>query len=334
MTTFAAIFLLRPLAIRIGLVDKPSYRKPHTGSVPLIGGIAMYIGVVITIFSTFNDVSQITYLLSATILVVIFGSLDDYRHLPVSIRLLLQIIIAIIIIKHGDTSIETFGNLFGNGNINLNRWSDLVSIVAIIAAMNALNMSDGIHGLAGGGSLITLIAILYLSFGNSHQDLILIVLIFCSVLPIFLINNICIGVSVSRRIFMGDAGSMLLGLIIAWALIKFSQGDTRQFNPVTALWLFAVPVIEITASIGRRLTSGKSPFKPDLFHSHHLLMRIGFNEKSTLLIMIGFSFFMAIIGVIGEVFEISEWVMFIGFISIFVFHISCGRYLYYKYHSK
>ena len=196
-----------------------------------------------------------------------------------------------------------------------------ITVIAIITAMNAINMSDGIHGLAGITSLITFLAIIYLSIGSISHSSLLIMALLCSVLPVFLIYNLCLGISESKRVFMGDAGSMFIGLVIAWLLIHQSQGEDRAFAPVTALWLFAVPLIEISVVILRRIISGKSPFKPDLYHSHHLLIGLGVGKKSTLLILTLFSLLMAVIGILGELYGVTEWVMFVGFLLIYRIYI-------------
>ena len=117
---------------------------------------------------------------------------------------------------------------------------------------------------------------------------------------------------------MGDAGSMFVGMSIAWLLIDLSQGEDRSFAPVTALWLFAMPLIEMVTAVLRRLTSGKSPFKPDLGHTHHILTRLGIREKYTLLLMLLVSLLMVIIGILGELYGVTEWVMFVGFLLVFV----------------
>ena len=324
-TTFVAIFLLRPFAISIDLVDRPNKRKPHTDSVPLIGGIAMFFGIVVSIVVLTYDLNQYDYFLLASLIIVMIGILDDHRNISVLLRLVFQVIVAIIIVTVGDTSIESVGNLFGSGEIILNKWTYFVSVIAIIAGINALNMSDGIHGLAGGSSLITFLAILYLSIDSISQEYILIAFLFCAVLPVFLIHNLCIGMAKSKRIFMGDSGSMFIGLVIAWLLIHLSQGEDRAFAPVTALWLFAVPLIEISAVILRRIISGKSPFMPDLYHSHRLLIRLGVGEKSTLLILTLFSLIMAVIGILGERYGVTEWVMFVGFLLIYGIYIFSYR---------
>jgi UDP-GlcNAc:undecaprenyl-phosphate GlcNAc-1-phosphate transferase len=116
---------------------------------------------------------------------------------------------------------------------------------------------------------------------------------------------------------MGDAGSMFIGLTIAWVLIDLSQGANRIFAPVTALWLFSMPLIEMISAILRRLISGKSPFHHDLNHTHHIMLRLGIIEKYTLLLILLVSMLMAVIEILGELYGVAEWVMFIGFLLVF-----------------
>jgi UDP-GlcNAc:undecaprenyl-phosphate/decaprenyl-phosphate GlcNAc-1-phosphate transferase len=323
LTTLVMIQLLRPFALRINLLDTPSDRKLHSGSVPLIGGISMFFGMVISILVLPTDLNEFNYFLLASLILVIIGVLDDHQNISVSLRIVFQVLVAVIIISGGGISILSFGNLLGYGEILLNGWAYFISVIAIIVAINAVNMTDGVHGLAAGNSLVTFVAILLLSAGNmSHQDL-WIPLLFCSVLPVFLIHNLCLGVSKSKRIFMGDAGSMFIGMGIVWLLLDLSQGEVQIFNPVTALWLFAVPLIDMVSIFIRRLVSGQSPFNPDLFHIHHILMRLGFKERNVLLLLLLFSILMAVVGILGERYEVAEWAMFSGFLMIFVIYMFC-----------
>ena len=325
ITTFIMISLLRPAAVRLKLTDQPNDRKLHNGSVPLIGGIAMFFGLIVSILVTSHDLNEFKYFLIASLIIVFIGVLDDYRDISISIRLLFQVLVAIIIVTAGGMNIASLGNLFGSGEIIITKWSYLISVVAIIAGINAVNMGDGLHGLAGGNSLVSFLAISYMSFNSASQDSLLISLLFCAVLPVFLIHNLCIGISTRKRIFMGDAGSMFIGLSLVWVLFDFSQGESRSFSPVIALWLFAVPLIEIVSTILRRMNSGVSPFKPDSFHTHHLLLKLGFSEKKTLVIILIFSIFMALIGVIGERYLIAEYIMFLGFLLVFIIHFFTSR---------
>ena len=319
-TFFFAIYLLRPFALRVGLVDIPNNRKLHKGHIPLIGGIAMYIAAVVGIFVSPFELSQYKYFLLSSSIVILFGSLDDYRSMSISLRLIFQLLVSLILVVIGDVQIHSLGNLLGGGEIILSEWTNLFSVLALIFAMNAVNMSDGMHGLAGGNSLITYIAIIYLSLGSTSYENLLVLCLFCSILPVFLMHNLCLGIHESKRVFMGDAGSMLLGLVASIALIDFSQGENRSFSPVIALWLFGIPLFEMVITIFRRFFSGNSPFAPDLFHLHHLLIGLGY-DKNTLMLIIGVSFSMALVGVLGEINGVSEFVMFYGFLLTFVSYV-------------
>ena len=311
--TFFVIYFLRPFAISINFVDSPSSRKIHSGSVPVIGGVSMFIGVVFGILLTATDLNQFNYFLLTSSIIILMGMFDDHLDISVGLRLFLQTMVALIIVALGGISLESIGYIFGKEEFLLGQWALIASILVIIAAMNAVNMSDGIHGLAGGTSLISFLAIFFLSH-ESQSDVILIICLFCAVLPVFLINNLCIGVSLKSRIFMGDAGSMFIGLGIIWVLLDLSQGEAKSFSPVIALWLFAIPLVELITAVLRRMGSGTSPFKPDTYHFHHLLIHWGFNEKKSLILILLVSFFMAITGILGEIYEVPEWIMFVGFI--------------------
>jgi UDP-GlcNAc:undecaprenyl-phosphate/decaprenyl-phosphate GlcNAc-1-phosphate transferase len=324
ITTFISIFLLRPFAIGINLVDIPNNRKTHTGVIPLIGGISMYTGIVVSLLASSNNLNEFNYFLLASFIIVIVGILDDHHDISVLIRLIFQILVALIVVSVGENILISFGNILGNGELILDDWAIFLSVIAVIAAMNAVNMADGLHGLAGGCSLITFIAILVLSFDSFSVDSFLLAILFCSVLPVFLIYNLCIGISVKKRIFMGDSGSMLLGVSIAWLLLDLSQGANKSFLPVTALWIFSMPIIELVSTIIRRLVSGKSLFKPDLLHFHHILIWLGLKEKMALSLILLLSFLLALIGVICEWNNVSEQKMFFMFLFIFVTYSSAN----------
>jgi len=320
LITFISIHFFSLVSKKINLIDIPTDRKPHIGSIPVIGGLAMFLGISIATLLSPYDLNQFSYFLVLSLIIVTIGMIDDYQNISALLRLFLQIIIAIIMATLAGINLDSVGNLLGNSDLILGKWAFTITVIAIISSMNAVNMTDGIHGLAGGNSLITFLSILYLSIGNPFQPSLIIVLLFCSVLPVFLIYNLCIGISQKKRIFMGDAGSLFIGLSIAWVLIEFSQGSYRIFSPVTALFLFALPLYEMSTAILRRLLSGSPLFKPDLFHSHHLLIRFGIKEKYTLILILFISLIMAVTGILGEEYNVPEKKMLIGFIIIFLIY--------------
>jgi len=319
--TFIAISVLRPFALSINLTDSPNKRKKHKGLIPLIGGLGMFFGFLISVIITPIDLIHIKFFLLSSFIIVIVGALDDHHDMAVRYRFFFQIMAALIISLLAGVNIESLGNIFSpREEFILNSGSLIVTVVAIIVAINALNMSDGIHGLAGCTSLCTFLSLAYFSHISSNQDGLIIASLMCAVILPFLFYNLNIGNLLEKRIFMGDAGSMFLGLGIVWLLIDLSQGEIRSFSPVIALWLFAFPLMDAISTVLRRIILGQSPLRPDLSHLHHILIHLGVSSKRALIVIILFSLSMILIGVIGELNKILEWKMFVGFIVVFVIY--------------
>jgi UDP-GlcNAc:undecaprenyl-phosphate GlcNAc-1-phosphate transferase len=186
--------------------------------------------------------------------------------------------------------------------------------------MNAINMSDGIDGLSGTLSLVVLLFIAYFSYIGGHVDYLTISLLICCALIPFLLFNLGVF-GKSRRVFMGDAGTTLLGLVIAILLIALSQGDNATFRPVTALWLLAIPLIDTMAIMLRRVIKKKSPFRADREHLHHFFIRSGIGDRKALLIIVLLSLTMAFSGAWMEVNNVAEWKMFALFLLICLFYL-------------
>jgi UDP-GlcNAc:undecaprenyl-phosphate GlcNAc-1-phosphate transferase len=177
-------------------------------------------------------------------------------------------------------------------------------------------MVDGIDGLVGMLSMISFTSIA-LMFNGIHSEWFLIPIVFIAATLAYLMFNL--GTHKGRRgkIFMGDAGSMLIGFTVIWLLIIGSQGDAPAFKPVTALWIISVPLMDMAAIMVRRVRKGDSPFKPDREHLHHIFMRAGFSSKQTLFIISSIAFFMVAIGVAMDKSDVPEWKMMCIFLIFF-----------------
>ena len=320
--TLLSVLLIRPIAIRFGLVDTPTLRKSHFGNIPLVGGIAMFIGVSsgFLFFFEFNNLSNYyAFFLSAFILVIL-GTVDDFHDISFALRFLLQITAAFILISIGNTGLLNLGDILSFGEIGLGGFSLLFSIIAIVAVVNSLNFSDGIDGLAASTSLVTFSSIAFFAYIAQNVNGLSIAIIFVASILAFLIFNIG-NIAIKRlKIFMGDSGSMFLGLSIAWLLVSLSQGEDRAFSPVAALWIYSIPLMDSFSILVRRLSVGQSPFLPDRKHLHHLFLTIGYSDKQALMIIIIFSLLMASVGIIMELKGIAEFYMFIYFIIIAIIY--------------
>ena len=142
----------------------------------------------------------------------------------------------------------------------------------------------------------------------------------------FLIFNIGLGKKSKFKIFMGDAGSTFLGLGIAWTLISFSQGDQLIFSPVTALWIYSIPLVDTSSIMIRRISNRKSPFSPDREHLHHFFILYGWTDRQALSVIIVMSIAMASIGIGMEVNDFPERLMFLLFMMIsFIYYFALRR---------
>lgn len=328
-----AIKLFKPLAVDVGLVDKPNARKHHDGQIPLIGGISIFVAVLAASLLWLPNTLELRMYLIASAMMVFIGALDDKYDLKVRIRIVGQIIIASLMIYGVGGYIANLGDLLGLGNINLGPVGIIFTYFAIIVVINAYNMVDGIDGLIGSLSLntFTAIAILFLISGNSGY-LSYPLMLATATLP-YLVFNLGFFKKYTNKIFMGDAGSMFIGLSVIWLLTMGTQGDNASFRPVTALWICAVPLMDMLAIVMRRYRKGKSPFKPDRDHLHHILQRAGLSSRQTLVTITIFSVFMSSLGVLGEYFQVPESIELILFVMIFILYNKYARHFSWKYNE-
>ena len=304
-----AIFALRPLAIAVDLIDRPGGRKTHHGEVPIVGGLAMFLGVIFGIsVLPMSSVESTSFVAAATVLVTI-GLVDDRFDLSPWTRLPAQVAAVIVLIGTSGIMVTSLGDPFGSGEIVFSHAGSIgFTIVITVSAINAFNMLDGMDGLAGTTALTSLLSIAILSFnGNLGIPLVFSVVIAGAVCA-FLVFNLPIRLNRPMRCFMGDAGSTLLGFSVAWLCIHVSQGPTRVISPTTCLWLVALPLYELLWTTVRRIVHGVSPFRPDSSHFHHLLLKAGFGVRGAFGVFAFLALLLAAIGFVVNANGLSDHV--------------------------
>jgi UDP-GlcNAc:undecaprenyl-phosphate GlcNAc-1-phosphate transferase len=296
-----AIFALRPLAIAVDLIDRPGGRKTHHGEVPIVGGLAMFLGVVLgTGLLPLADASGTSFLAACAVLVTV-GLIDDRFDLSPWTRLPAQIASAFLLMVGSGAIVTTLGDPLGNGTLSLSGLAAPVfTILITIAAINAFNMLDGMDGLAGAMALITLIALSYLSLSSGLVVPAGVSLVLAGSVCAFLIFNFPTRLNRPLRCFMGDAGSTLLGFSVAWLCIQISQGPVKGAAPVTTLWIVALPLYELVWSTIRRLVRGVSPFRADSDHFHHLLLKAGFGVRGAFAVFVAIAAVLAGVGMAAD----------------------------------
>lgn len=310
--TLLAMAALRPVAVVVELVDKPGGRKTHRGEIPVVGGIAMFLGCVFGMGLLQSGQFVSAPLLSAAALVVLVGMLDDRFEISPFARLTAHLVAALLaLMTTSDLSIHTLGHPFGNAPVMFsNLGSAAFTCVAIMGAINAFNMLDGMDGLAGTMAFIALVALAIM--GSSIGDLAItsVSLVVCGAVAAFLIFNIPAKFNRRFRCFMGDAGSTLLGFLLACMCISISQGSGPTVSPTTTLWVVAIPLFELLWTTLRRLLKGRSPFHPDRAHFHHKLLDAGFGVRGAFFVLICLGSLFACAGMIIEMLHVPDGISF------------------------
>lgn len=322
--TFLSIYILKPFASKVGLVDIPCNRKVHTGFVPLIGGLSVFMGVcfaaVIFGWVSAEFTEKVMFLLCITVLVVL-GAIDDAKDLSVGIRLIVQTLVTVFFMAGIGMKISYIGHFPLIGAIDIGPFGYFLTIFAVIGAINAFNMVDGIDGLCGSLSVATLLP-LALSFYwvGSISSMLLCLIIAAAIVP-FLIVNLRLP-PINEKIFMGDAGSMMIGFTVVFLLVGGSQGEPEYnaFSAANALWFIAIPLMDMAAIMVRRVRKGLSPFAADRNHLHHIFLHVGFNSRQALyiitLIQVGFSIF----GLLTILLRLPDWFVMGSFIAVFALY--------------
>lgn len=315
IVSFASLIFMRPVAEKIGLVDKPNFRKRHQGVIPLIGGIALFLGNLAFYFMQWQDMRlPHLYLTSVTILLII-GVLDDRFDISPFLRAGIQACLAGAMIYSG-LSLEDLGQLIAPFSIELGAFGVVLTVFITIGVINAFNMIDGIDGLLAGLSSVSFAGIGTLMLLDNQMPL----AYWCFAIIVVLLPYAMFNLSVfgaKWKVFMGDSGSTLIGFTMIWILLLSTQGQGHAISPITGLWLIAIPLVDMVAIIFRRLRKGKSPFRPDRLHIHHLMMRAGLTSRQALAVITFGAAICATIGILGEVYYWNQWVMFVGFIALF-----------------
>lgn len=285
--TSALIVVMRPLAMVIGLVDVPNARKVHSDPVPLIGGVAIFLGVSVACLvpgwmglSTVAP-GMLSFLLAGMLLVGV-GLVDDLLDLSARVRFMAQAIAALVMIYGGGVVLSDLGAMTISGRtLELGLLAVPFTIFTTIGVINALNMCDGLDGLSGSQALVSLggFAIAVALWGQATDATMLAVL--GGGIIGFLLFNMRLPGRARATIFLGDAGSMFLGLALTWFAISLSQGPDRIIKPSAALWFVMVPVIDAVAMMFRRLAKGRSPFVADREHLHHIFLLAGYSVNQT-----------------------------------------------------
>lgn len=301
--SFCVSLFVTPLLISFALktnkgLARPGGRKIHAQPTPQIGGAALYAGIFFSylLFSTtFTGApSKATLgLFAASSLVFVLGLRDDFHEMSALTKLIMQIIAAVILVSSG-IKIQFVTNPFSSQMVSLGLWGAAVTVFWVVAVTNAINLVDGLDGLAAGVSLIAcfIFFLLLLIEGRDQPRTLLLCMCTAGACLGFLRFNFY-----PARIFMGDSGAYLLGLMLASLAVLGALKSAATLTLAAPLFVLGIPLLDMTTSIVRRTASGGSAFKPDKAHIHHRLLDMGFSQKQTVLVIYAVSIFLGLIAI-------------------------------------
>lgn len=286
ITAFTLTYFAIPSVIHVAkvkrLFDDPNERSSHTVSIPSLGGIAIFAGLIFSVifWTPFTVFGDLQYILCSFVIIFLIGAKDDIVPMRPSTKSLGQVFAALIIVYKADVQITSFYGLFNIYEIS--PWIGVpLSIFVIVLIINAFNLIDGINGLAG-----TIGVIITITFGTwfflvDRIELAMICFSLMGAIVAFLKYNIT-----PAQIFMGDTGSLMVGLVSSILAIKFMEINLNLVSPyaITAIpavtiGVLIIPLYDTLRVFITRILKGRSPFYPDKTHIHHLLLDLGFSHS-------------------------------------------------------
>jgi UDP-GlcNAc:undecaprenyl-phosphate/decaprenyl-phosphate GlcNAc-1-phosphate transferase len=283
--------LIARLATRIGAVDQPRARGLAERPTPLLGGLAIFAGAQIAgwLFLPTQDDKWQAVLAGAAVITIV-GAIDDWRALPAAWKLAGEMVAALVLVLAG-VSVETFTLPF-IGYVSLGNAGEPLTLLGLVAIMNAVNFTDGVDGLAAGVCAISAAAFAPIAFDLGRDGAGILALITCGAAAGFLVHNFH-----PASVFMGDCGALLLGLLLGATIIEGSLKTNAVIALIVPLVVLAVPFLDTTFVVLKRMKYRRPVYQADTNHFHHRFARIGFSQRRTVTYLYAWTATMAALAV-------------------------------------
>ncbi|PLR78276.1 undecaprenyl-phosphate alpha-N-acetylglucosaminyl 1-phosphate transferase [Bacillus sp. V3-13] len=306
---------IKKFAYKVGATDCPNGRKIHDTLMPRLGGLAIYISFVIGLIISQPVNPYSSFIFGGSIIVVMTGILDDIFTLSAKLKLIGQLIAAALVVIVGGLQVEIINLPFGGGQIELSFLSIPLTILWIVGMTNAINLIDGLDGLAAGVCCIALLTISGMAFIMGDLFVLTTGMILLASTLGFLFHNFH-----PAKIFMGDTGALFLGYMISvLALLGFKNVTFISF--VVPVIILGVPISDTVFAIIRRVVNKKPLSSPDKSHLHHCLLRLGFSHRQTVFLIYAMAAFFGIVAVIFS--QANLWGAFL-LLVILLFLVELG----------
>ena len=304
---FTALLLvgwIHPRLVKIALlkniVDNPDARKLQRTPVPVLGGVAVFFGVVIAIgcMSSVVDCSGLPVVIMAMMAMLYTGTMDDILSLSPGLRFVIEIVVVLLLIFVGGYCIDDFHGLWNIGRFSY--WCAVpLTVVAAVGIINAINLVDGVNGLSSGYCIMACLIFGTLFFLAGAAPMTILAAVSVGALIPYFLHNVF---GKTSKMFIGDGGTLVMGVVMSVFVIAILQNGSRvaaYVNPNVGLVPFtlavlSVPVFDTLRVMSTRILKGTSPFRPDKTHLHHMFIDLGCSHVATTLAILGVNMFVVL----------------------------------------
>ena len=335
LLTYLVCKLLIRAAPVLKLIDSPAGHKRHLNPTPVVGGIAVFLSLFIVSVLMPGMLSRLHIFWYCVSLLVLTGLLDDMHDISAKVRLLIQISVSLIMIFAGGVLFLNLPHWFGYTDFHLAYFTAVfLTIFVTLGFINANNMIDGLDGLLSSIVVAQFLLLLAVAFSVSDWQVIALLSWFVGSLIAFLCFNFPKFGAIPAKVFLGDAGSMPLGFVIAFIAVHLSQQPHVSVSPIVLLWIFTVQIYDIAAVILRRLINLKSPFTPDNHHVHHLLMALGVSRRRVPFLLFFLTITIGGCALLASYYSLRSSIMFDAYCIIFFAYFSLYYFAWNKIESR
>ena len=332
--TAAVIPVLARAAGGWGLLAQPGPRMSHEVPVPAIGGLAMG-GAFLAVYAINGALTGLgthfsTPLAAAVAVTLVGGVLDDRHQMHSLPKFGFQIAAAALLVTGGSALLTHLGQLMSSNPFTLGRWAVPLTIFALVGVMNAMNMADGLDGLAGALTLAACVNFGAAASLAGHSAEFAVICITMGAALAFLYFNARSPWRRHAAVFMGDTGSLLLGLLLGWLAVRLAMAERPALAPITAVWIIALPIADTVTLLVRRALRGRNPFRADRKHLHHVLLALGLSPGQAVGAILVLSFALGAAALAAEMLKVPEYAMFYAYMICLAAHgvaaeIACRR---------
>ena len=320
VVTMVVMPLVRRLAIRLGAIDMPgkagtdSERHLHTQPTPRMGGLAIFLGFCLSMARFVQLNSQLTTMLVGALIIVVLGMVDDVKNLPAWLKLIFQIVAAVVAVSGGSVIryLSAPAWLAENGHLNLGIFSVPATVLWIVLITNAVNLIDGLDGLAAGVSAISSVCLVVVALGYSDMT----VAVICSALAGSCIGFLPYNIS-PARIFMGDTGSTFIGFILAVASVQGLFKIYALISFAVPFFMLGLPIFDVCFAVISRVSHGESPMKADRKHVHYRLLDMGLTKQQTVAVLYIVSGILGLVAVLLSTSDGIRWLPLVVAVIVF-----------------